>query len=70
MSDDPFGDTSYIVPPAVVSEIAVPQGDKEPMPFIVRPFNEEHPRTYQYREIRVINGVSYYFYHMHDPKEE
>lgn len=40
----------------------------EPLPFIVRPITHEQPRTYQYREIRVINGVSYYFYHMHDPQ--
>jgi len=77
MSDDPFGDTSYIVPPAVVSEITVAHGGKvmdpqplaqpqERLPLIIRPVDGDQPRTYTYRELRIINGQSYYCYHMGD----
>ncbi len=73
MSDDPFGDTSYIAPPAVISEITLAHGAKvmapqtqERFPLIMRPVDDNQPRTYTYRELRIINGQSYYCYHMDD----
>ncbi len=35
-------------------------------PLIARPVSDDQPQTYTYRELRIINGQSYYFYHLDD----
>lgn len=39
---------------------------QERIPMIIRPVSEDQPRTYTYRELRIVNGKSYYCYHFDD----
>lgn len=82
MNDDDFltfGHPSNRPAPAVISEITVAQHgevmDPQPLaspaeriPFIVRPVTDDQPKTDMHRELKVINGVSYYCYYPNDPE--